>query len=142
VPAFGQAEGEQQAAAAAGGAGGDGDQVAADGGRAGLRVAAAGDGAGGADQVAGDGGDGEPGGVGGELPRRQVREGAVVEVGQQLLDDGVAAVLLFGLDQLVRAVGEEGRERRPCGAACAAASPCPCRTRRTPARRRRSSCRS
>ena len=40
VPAFGQVQGEL-AAAVAGGPGGDGDQVAADGGGAGLRVAAA-----------------------------------------------------------------------------------------------------
>ena len=107
VPALGQVQGEA-AAAVAGGAGGDGDQVAADGGGAGPGVAAAGEGAGGADQVVGDGGDGQPGGVGGELPRGQVREGAVVEVGEDLLDDGVAAVLLLGLDELERGVGEDG----------------------------------
>ena len=45
-----------------------------------------------------DGRDGEPGGVGGEFAGRQVREGAVVQVGEKLLDDGVAAVLLLGLD--------------------------------------------
>ena len=38
----------------------------------------------------------------------QVREGAVVEVGEELLDDGVAAVLLLGLDELERGVGEDG----------------------------------
>jgi hypothetical protein len=37
-----------------------------------------------------------------------VREGSVAEVGEELLDDGVAAVLLLGLDELVRAVGEDG----------------------------------
>ena len=89
-------------AAVARGAGGDGDQVAADGGRAGPGVAAAGEGTGGAEQVAGDGGDGQPGGVGGELPRRQVGQGPVVQVGEELLDDGVAAVLGFGLDELER----------------------------------------
>ena len=35
-----------------------------------------------------------------------MREGTVVEVGEDLLDDGVAAVLLFGLDHLEGAVGE------------------------------------
>ena len=85
----------------AGGAGGDGHQVAADGGGAGLRVAAPGEGAGGAQQVVRDGGDGQPGGVGAELPRWQVREGAVVQVGEELLDDGVAAVLLLGLEEFV-----------------------------------------
>jgi hypothetical protein len=43
----------------------------------------------------GDGGDGQPGGVGAELPRGQVREGAVVEVGEEQFDDRVAAVLLL-----------------------------------------------
>jgi len=57
VPAFGQVQGEALAAVA-GGADGDGDQVAADGGRAGLRVPAPGQGAGGAGQVVRDGGDG------------------------------------------------------------------------------------
>jgi hypothetical protein len=80
--------------------------VAADGGGAGPGVAAAGEGAGGAHDVVRDGGDGQPGGVGAELAGRQVRQRAVVQVGEELLDDGVAAVLLLGLDQLVRAVGE------------------------------------
>jgi hypothetical protein len=87
-------------AAGAGGAGGDGDQLAADGGGAGPGVPAAGEGASGPGQVMGDGGDGQPDGVGGELPRRQVREGAVVEVGEEQFDDRVAAVLLLGLDEL------------------------------------------
>jgi len=71
VPALGQVEREEPAAVA-GRAGGDRDQVAADSGRTGFRVAAAGEGAGGPDQVVRDGGDGEPGGVGGESPRGQV----------------------------------------------------------------------
>jgi hypothetical protein len=69
VPAFGQVEGDA-VPAVAGRAAGDGDQVAADGGGPGLAVAAAGEGAGGPEQVVRDGGDGEPGGVGVELPRR------------------------------------------------------------------------
>jgi hypothetical protein len=68
VPAFGQVEGEP-VPAVAGGPGGDGDQVAADGGGPGLRVPAAGQGPGGAQEVLRDGGDGEPGGVGVEVPR-------------------------------------------------------------------------
>jgi len=67
VPAVGQVQGEL-AAAVAGGPGGDGDQVAADRGGAGLRVAAAGQDAGSAQEVVREGGDGQPGGVGGELP--------------------------------------------------------------------------
>jgi len=66
VPAFGQVDGEA-APAVAGGPAGDGDQVAADGGRAGPGVAAPGEGTGCPDQVVRDGGDGEPGGVGGEF---------------------------------------------------------------------------
>jgi hypothetical protein len=57
VPALGQVQGEA-APAVAGRAAGDGDQVAADGGRACPGVAAAGESAGGPDQVAGDGGGG------------------------------------------------------------------------------------
>jgi hypothetical protein len=37
-----------------------------------------------------------------------VRQRPVVEVGEDLLDDGVAAVLLLGLEGFVRAVGEDG----------------------------------
>ena len=44
----------------------------------------------------------------GEGPRGQVGEWAVVPVGEDLLDDGVVAVVLLGLDHLERAVGEHG----------------------------------
>jgi hypothetical protein len=37
-----------------------------------------------------------------------VGQRAVAEVGEELLDDGVAAVLLLGLDELERGVGEDG----------------------------------
>jgi hypothetical protein len=100
VPALGQVEGDA-VPAVAGGAGGDGDQVAADGGGAGPGVAAPGEGAGGAQQVVRDGSDGEPGCVGVELPRRQVRQRPVVEVGQKLLDaagDGAAVARSGGSD--------------------------------------------
>jgi hypothetical protein len=83
-------------------AGGDGDQVAPDGSGPGLGMAAAGEGSGCAQEVAGDRGDGEPGGVGGELSRWQVGQGAVAQVGDDLLDDRVAAMLLLGLDQFER----------------------------------------
>jgi hypothetical protein len=76
--------------------------VAAQGRAAGLGQRAAGEGAGGAQQVMGHGGDGQPRGVGGELPARQVGEGPVVEVGEDLLDDRVAAVVGLGLDSLER----------------------------------------
>jgi hypothetical protein len=128
VPALGQVEGEV-AAAVAGGPAGDGDQVAADGGCAGLCVAAAGEGAGGPGQVVGDGGDGQPGGVGAELAGWQVSEGPVVEVGEDLLDDGVVAVLLLGLDELVGAVGEDGVVAPGGEELALAGPPFPCRGR-------------
>jgi hypothetical protein len=48
----------------------DGDQLAAQGGAAGLAVTAGGEGAGGAQQVVGDPGAGQPGGVRGEIAGR------------------------------------------------------------------------
>jgi len=107
VPALWQVQGEV-AAAVAGGAGGDVDEVAAHGGAAGFGVSEAGQSAGGAQQVAADGGEGEPGGVGGEGSRRQVREGTVRPVGEDLLGLGVAAVVLLGLEHHERGVGEDG----------------------------------
>jgi hypothetical protein len=107
VVACGQVEGEVPAAVA-GGAGGHGDEVAADGGGAGLRVPAAGEGPGGSQQVMGHGGDDEPGGVCPEMTGWQVGEGAGVQVGGRLLDDGVVAVLPFGLGQLERRAGKYG----------------------------------
>ena len=88
------------AAAVAGDAGGDGDQLAADGRAAGSGVERPGQRAGGAGQVVADGGQGEPGGIGREVPRRQVRERPGAQVCEDLLDDGVIAVLRLGLDRL------------------------------------------
>jgi hypothetical protein len=68
VPAFGQVQ-RDVAAAVPGGAGGDGDQVAADGGAAGLAAGQAGQGSGGTQQVVADRGECQPGGVGREGPR-------------------------------------------------------------------------
>lgn len=48
----------------------------------------------------------EPGGVGGEVAGGQVGQGPVEQVGEDLLDDGVTAVLRLGLAQLEGAVGE------------------------------------
>jgi hypothetical protein len=95
------------AVAVPGGAGGEVDQVAAVGGAAGLAMGPAGQGRGGAQQVVGDGGAGEPGGVGGELARGQVCQGAVVAVGEDLLDDGVVAVLVLGPGSSHTGVGED-----------------------------------
>jgi hypothetical protein len=99
VVARGQVE-DEVAAAVPGGACGEGDEVAADGGGAGLRVPAAGEGPGGAQQVVRHGRDDQPGGVRGENTGGQVGEGAGVQVGDHLLGDGVVAVLAFCLDQL------------------------------------------
>ena len=77
VPAFGQVQGDV-AAAVPGDAGGDVDQVAADGGAAGLGEGEAGQGSGGAQQVVRHGRDRQPGGVRGEEPGGQVSQGAVV----------------------------------------------------------------
>jgi hypothetical protein len=54
----------------------------------------------------GGGGQLQPSGVGAELPRGQVRQRPIEQVGEDLFDDGVAAVLGFGLGQLKRAVGK------------------------------------
>jgi hypothetical protein len=94
-------------------------QVPADGGRAGGGVAACGHGGGGAGEVVRDRGQGEPGVVGVEDAGGQVGQGAVDEFGEDLFDDGVAAVLLLGLDGDERAVGERGvvapdREQLTC----------------------------
>src|SRR4051812_42224402 len=63
---------------------------------------------GGAGEVVREHGADQPGGVGGELPAGQVGQGPVDEVGVDLFDDGVAAVLGFGGLGPQRAVGEHG----------------------------------
>jgi hypothetical protein len=50
----------------------------------------------------------EPGGVRGESTRWQVGEGAGVQAGVDLLDDGMIAVLGLGLDQLERGISKNG----------------------------------
>ena len=107
VPAFGQVQGEVTVAVP-GGAGGDGDQVAADGRGPGLRERQGRQGPGSAEQVVRHGRDRQPGRVRGEDPGRHVSQGSAGDVGEELLHDGVAAVLPLGLDQLERGVGEDG----------------------------------
>ena len=58
--------------------GGNGDQVSAEGGRAGFGVESAGQAAGGAEQVVADGGADGPGGVGVELNRPGFDGGSIV----------------------------------------------------------------
>jgi hypothetical protein len=67
----------------------DRDQLLAQGRGAGLRVGERGQRPGGAQQVVGDAGTGQPGTVGGEPTRGQVREGPVDEVGEDLLNEGI-----------------------------------------------------
>jgi len=51
---------------------------------------------GGAQQVVRDGGAGQPGRIGGERARRKARERPIGHISEELLDDGVVAVLLLG----------------------------------------------
>ena len=95
-------------AAVAGGAGGDVDQVAAQGDSPGPGAGEAGQRSGGAQQVVADRGAGQPGRVGGERARRQVGQGPVSQIGEDLFYLGVAAVVLLSLDGLERGVGEDG----------------------------------
>lgn len=68
------------------------DQLGSDGAGAGPAMAAAGEGAGGAGEVVGDGGAGQPGRVRGDSTRGQEGERAVLQFGDDLLNNGVAAV--------------------------------------------------
>lgn len=102
-PEVGQVQGEP-----AGGAGQPGrhvDQVCADGRRVGAGVEGAGEGAGGAGEVVRDGPEHGLGGVGVERSGGQVGQRAGVGVGDDLLDDRVAAVLGLGLAHLEWAGG-------------------------------------
>jgi hypothetical protein len=74
------------------------------GGRAG--VPARGEGTGGAGEVERDRRQDEPGGVGREPARRQVRQRPVLEVGDDMLDDRARPVGGFGLQRRQGAVGE------------------------------------
>ena len=76
---------------------GDVDDPGTDRGGAGDGVAGSGQVSGGAVEVVRDGGAGQPGVVGGESARGQVRQRPVDQVRVDLLDDGVATVLGFGL---------------------------------------------
>jgi hypothetical protein len=100
--------------------GGNGDEPGPHGGggrdRQPFARACGGEGAGCAQQVERDRREGEPGGDGGEHPRRQMRQRPCLEVGDDLLDDGVRAVRGFGLEHGLGGVGEDrvvspGREQ-------------------------------
>lgn len=105
-PAFGQVQGE--AAGGAGQAGGHVDQVVTDGGGGRSCVERSGQGASGAGQVVRQGCQGEPGGIGREMAGGRVGEGAVLDIGDHLLDDSVPAVITLGILQGERGVGERG----------------------------------
>ena len=85
----------------------DVDDLAAQCRSSGEGMGAAGQDAGGAQQVVGDGGAEDPGGGGAETPRRQVRQGAVDEVGEHGFDDGVLAVGDVGLGGGQLGVGQK-----------------------------------
>jgi hypothetical protein len=75
---------------------GDVDGVGTQGGGGGLGVEQRGQGSGGAQQVVGHRPQGQPRGVGLEVPGGQVRERAGLPVRDGLLDHSVAAVVEFG----------------------------------------------
>ena len=85
----------------------DCDQGGADGGGAGFGQCGSGDGGCGAGEVERHHCGYQPGGVGVETSRGQVRQGRVFEVGVDLLDDRVAAVGLVGANGVQVAGGEE-----------------------------------
>ena len=66
------------------------------------------EGAGGAGQVERDRGQHQPGGVGRELPGGQMRQRAVLQIGDDLLDDRVPPVIGLGLEHRQRRIGEHG----------------------------------
>src|SRR5258705_9340130 len=96
-PVFRQVDGD--AAGVAGDPSGQVYQVPTDGGGACGGVAASGEGGGRSDEVVRDRDAGEPGVVGVEPAGREMCEGSVDEFGEDLFDDGVGAVLGFGLDE-------------------------------------------
>jgi hypothetical protein len=66
------------------------------------------------EHVVGQGGEDGPGAVGVEVAGGEVRKRLVLEVGDELLDDGVLAVLGLNERDVVGAVGDEG-EVAPVG---------------------------
>src|SRR4029453_11176053 len=83
-------------------------QVAGPQGLGGDEGLAQADAAGPAGQVVGDDVQGQPGGVGGELPRRQVVEAnAVLEVSDHVFDLGVATVVGLQPQGVSLAVGDK-----------------------------------
>ncbi len=103
--------GRQVQPQAVGGAGDPGrgvNQLGANGAGAGSGMAGGGQRTGGAGEVVGDCRADQPGGVRGESPGRQVRQRGVLQVGDDLLDDGVVAVGGLGGQHRFGAVGEHG----------------------------------
>src|SRR5690606_8454473 len=105
-PVSGQVE--VKAAGVVGDSAGDVDQPVTGGGCASGGQAWAGEHGEGAGEVVRDRDAGQPGVVSVEPARWQVGQGSVDEFGEDLLDDGVAAVVSLGLFQDERAVGEDG----------------------------------
>ena len=98
---------QDRSALRAGQSGGDIDDAAPQRRSACAGVLVAGEHAGGAQQVVGDRGAQDPGGVGAEASRRQMRQRSVDQVGEHGLDDRVLAVGDVGLVDRQVGVGEE-----------------------------------
>ena len=90
-------------------ASGDGEDPPLQGGDGGLLEVRTGKASSGAGEVVGHHGHSQPGRVGHELPRREVREPGALELGDPLLDHCVSAVV--GLDLGEVAGAEGGRTR-------------------------------
>jgi len=82
-------------------------QVGPQGGPAGFGVSYRRGRAGRAQDVERDAGQGDPGGVGQELPARGVGQRPVLQLSDDLLDDGVVPVGLIGRDGAQGGVGDE-----------------------------------
>ena len=108
VPGFGQVQGDV-AAAVPGGAGGDVDEVATDGGAAGLAaVGEAGQEFDGTQQIAGDGGAGQPGGIGREKRDGRWASGPSFQSAKTCSTIAWSRCCSLRLDQLERRIGEHG----------------------------------
>src|SRR5450830_1205346 len=83
------------------------DQTLADGRGRRLGQSVAGDARGGVGQVERDGGRQGPGGVRGEHPGGQVGQGPVLQVGDDLFDDRVVAVVGLVVKHRLGRVGED-----------------------------------
>src|SRR3954454_19269605 len=87
---------------------GNGEDPPLQAGRGGLLEVVAGEPSDGSSEVVSEDGQGEPGGVGHELARWQVRETSGLELSDSLLDDRVPTVVGLHLEDVTGAGGDEG----------------------------------